>query len=124
MTTISAPCPPIWIAASSVAKPIPPSNSSTTFRRPAEPFSGDRKSGDGGYPLLAESILPLYYDLNSPTGQENLNLTELGKLASIARFRLRPGDDVSCLNLYQPRNPRILAPTPDFIRAGRFAFQS
>ena len=25
-------------------------------------------------------------------------------------FRLRPGDDASCLNLYQPRNPRILAP--------------
>jgi putative ABC transport system permease protein len=94
------------------------------FRRPAEAFSGDRKSGDGGYPLLAESILPLYYDLNSEAGQQNLNITELGKQASITRFRLRPGDDVSCLNLYQPRNPRILAPTPDFLRAKRFSFQS
>jgi ABC-type antimicrobial peptide transport system permease subunit len=53
-----------------------------------------------------------------------LNITELGKQASITRFRLRPGDDVSCLNLYQPRNPRILAPTPDFLRANRFSFQS
>src|SRR5207249_6291800 len=67
---------------------------------------------------------PLYYDVNTPAGQESLNLTALGKQATIARFRLRPGDDVSCLNLYQPRNPRILAPAPDFIRAGRFAFAS
>ena len=94
------------------------------FRQPAEAFSGDRKSGNGGYPLLAESILPLYYDLNSAAGRQNLNLTALGKQAVIARFRLRPGDDVSCLNLYQPRNPRILAPVPDFLRAGRFAFAS
>ena len=92
------------------------------FRRPAEGFSGDRKAGDGGYPLLAESVLPIYYDLNSPAGRDNLNLTALGASASIARFRLRPGDDVSCLNLYQPRNPRILAPTPDFLRANRFTF--
>ena len=94
------------------------------FRRPAEPFSGDRKSGDGGYPLLAESILPVYYDLNSAAGRENLNLTGLGKDARVTRFRLRPGDDVSCLNLYQPRNPRILAPTAEFPREGRFAFAS
>src|SRR6185295_11031272 len=49
---------------------------------------------------------------------------QLGAQAVIARFRLRPGDDVSCLNLYQPRNPRVLAPTADFLRAGRFAFSS
>jgi putative ABC transport system permease protein len=42
----------------------------------------------------------------------------------LARFRLRPGDDASCLNLYQPRNPRILAPTEDFISESRFSFQS
>ncbi len=94
------------------------------FRQPAQSFSGDRKAGDGGYPLLAESILPVYYDLNSPSGQDSLNLTALGKLAQITRFRMRPGDDVSCLNLYQPRNPRILAPTPDFLRSGRFSFAS
>src|SRR5262249_54030210 len=26
------------------------------FRQPAQPFSGDKRSGTGGYPLLAESI--------------------------------------------------------------------
>jgi hypothetical protein len=36
---------------------------------------------------------------------------------------LRPGDDASCLNLYEPRNPRIVAPAGDFLARGRFAFQ-
>ena len=38
-------------------------------------------------------------------------------------FRLRPGDDASCLNLYQPRNPRILAPPAAFLRSAHFTFQ-
>jgi hypothetical protein len=38
-------------------------------------------------------------------------------------FRLLPGDDTSCLNLYEPKNPRILAPRDEFLNAGRFAFQ-
>jgi ABC-type antimicrobial peptide transport system permease subunit len=38
-------------------------------------------------------------------------------------FRLRPGDDASCLNLYQPRNPRIMAPPANFLRSARFIFQ-
>jgi predicted lysophospholipase L1 biosynthesis ABC-type transport system permease subunit len=41
-----------------------------------------------------------------------------------ARFRVRPGDDACCLNLYQPGNPKIIAPTPDFISENRFAFQN
>jgi ABC-type antimicrobial peptide transport system permease subunit len=32
----------------------------------------------------------------------------------IVPFRLRPGDDASCLNLYQPRNPRVLAVPASF----------
>jgi len=43
---------------------------------------------------------------------------------TFARFRLQPGDDASCLNLYQPRNPKVLAATDDFITSNRFAFQS
>ena len=33
------------------------------------------------------------------------------------------GDDASCLNLYEPTNPRILAPKASFIAKGRFAFR-
>ncbi|HSW50392.1 MAG TPA: ABC transporter permease, partial [Bryobacteraceae bacterium] len=41
----------------------------------------------------------------------------------IFSFRLRAGDDASCLNLYRPRDPRILAPPPAFLRRAGFAFQ-
>jgi hypothetical protein len=38
------------------------------------------------------------------------------------RFRLRPGEDASCLNLYRPTSPTIVAPEPGFIESGRFSF--
>lgn len=31
-------------------------------------------------------------------------------------LRLRPGDDASCNNLYQPSQPRVLGVTPDFVQ--------
>jgi ABC-type antimicrobial peptide transport system permease subunit len=40
------------------------------------------------------------------------------------RFRVRPGDDASCLNLYRPTNPTIIAPEAGFIESGRFTFSS
>jgi ABC-type antimicrobial peptide transport system permease subunit len=95
------------------------------FRRDGRAATLDKKSGTGGYPLVAESLLPIIRDPNSEEGREELNLTdESMQGVKFARFRLRPGDDTSCLNLYQPRNPRILAPTDDFIKAARFAFQN
>ncbi len=86
----------------------------------------DRHSGGGGYPLLAETLLPVVRDLNDPAGRDAMNLPAGGPFQDVRfdRFRLRPGDDTSCLNLYQPKNPRILATTQDFINAGRFAFHS
>jgi putative ABC transport system permease protein len=89
--------------------------------------SRDRKSGSGGFPLLAESQLPIYHDPNTPEGREALNLVDQKgfdpETVAFSRFRVRPGDDASCLNLYQPRDPRILAPSDDFVRSGRFSFQ-
>ncbi len=86
----------------------------------------DRKSGTGGYPLLAESLLPLVHDPNTPEGREAMNLSAAANssLAEVrfTRFRVRPGDDASCLNLYQPRNPRIVAATDEFIESNRFTF--
>ena len=87
----------------------------------------DRKSGTGGYPLLAESLLPIAHDPNTSEGRESLNLnTDEATLKNLSfvNFRVRPGDDTSCLNLYQPRNPKIVAPPDSFIRDNRFAFQN
>ncbi len=98
------------------------------FRRREGAPTLDRKSGSGGFPLLAESLLPLVHDPNTREGREALNLAAGDSVSSLSsvtftRFRVRPGDDASCLNLYQPRNPRIIAPTDDFIQSSRFEFQ-
>lgn len=99
-----------------------------SFRRDQSSVSMDRKSGTGGFPLQGESVLPLISNPNTEEGRESLNLILPAKDQDIeftlSRFRLRPGEDTSCLNLYSPQNPRILAPTPDFIESNRFAFQS
>jgi len=96
------------------------------FKRGDEDALLDRRSGSGGYPLLLESLLPIVHDLNGPAGRDAINLPAGGALDGVRfdRFRVRVGDDTSCLNLYQPRNPRILGATAEFIGAGRFAFQS
>jgi ABC-type antimicrobial peptide transport system permease subunit len=90
------------------------------FRRPPVAAS-DPHSGTGGFPLAAESQLPIFWDLNTPTGRENLNLASL-KDTKFYAFRLRPGEDASCLNLYEPRTPRIFGASPDFLNLNRFAF--
>jgi ABC-type lipoprotein release transport system permease subunit len=93
------------------------------FRRDAGVAATDPHSGVGGYSLLVESLLPIVYDPNSAEGRRTLGLGEFGSV-TVEPFRVRPGDDASCLNLYEPRNPRILAPTDAFLAAGRFAFSS
>ncbi|MCA1629499.1 MAG: ABC transporter permease, partial [Acidobacteria bacterium] len=102
------------------------------FRQRGVEDSADKNSGGGGYPLAAESLLPVAHDPNTEGGGEALNLkvTNLTGGADalggihFARFRVRAGDDASCLNLYQPREPRVLGATPDFLREDRFAFAS
>lgn len=81
----------------------------------------DLSRGAGGFPLMAESVLPLIHDPNTAAGRQALNIPAIEGL-DIVPFRLRPGDDVSCLNLYQPTNPRILAVPAAFLRNARFPF--
>jgi hypothetical protein len=92
------------------------------FRRGEVTATGDPTSGVGGYSLLVESLLPIVHDPNTSDGREALNLFDL-EAATFEPFRLLPGDDASCLNLYEPRNPRILAPRDSFLTEGRFTFQ-
>jgi len=90
------------------------------FRKGAVSDTGPA-SGIGGYGVIVESLLPLVHDLNGPEGREAVGLASFDGI-TIEEFRFRPGDDASCLNLYTPRNPRIIAPTNDFVTQGRFAF--
>ena len=94
-----------------------------TFRKEGVVIEADPHSGVGGYSLLVESLLPLAHDPNSPEGRDLLRLADFPS-ATIEPFRVRPGDDASCLNLYEPTNPRIMAPSDRFLAEGRFAFRS
>ena len=95
------------------------------FRHDGATDVAARDGAAGGYRLFAWSLAPLIHDLGSVAGREALGV-EPGDLdgAGIARFRVRRGDDASCLNLYAPRDPTVLAATPSFLRERRFSFQS
>jgi ABC-type antimicrobial peptide transport system permease subunit len=118
------------------------------FRRQPDADFLAQDSGSGGFALLGESEAPVYPDLHDKSGHEVL-LRELDRQladqtrlsaeqrkqrlndarALLARieiepFRLRAGDDASCLSLYQPRGPRVrLLGTPaSLIKRGGFRF--
>jgi putative ABC transport system permease protein len=94
-----------------------------SFRKGAGQIGGDRGSGTGGYTLIAESELPLLHNPNEASGREALIVSapEFERVR-FTRLRVRPGDDASCLNLYRPTNPTIVAPESSFIDEGRFSF--
>jgi hypothetical protein len=90
------------------------------FRRDGDAASAP---GTGGYALIVESAVPIARDPNSADGRELLGLASMPDV-SVMPLRLLPGDDASCLNLYEPRQPRILGVPREFIDQGRFVFQS
>ena len=98
------------------------------FRREGAGDVLDRSSGTGGYTLLADTLLPLVHDPSTAEGRDELFIGDLfadGEAlagVTLARFRLRPGEDASCLNLYQAKDPRVLAPSAAFVAEGRFGF--
>jgi hypothetical protein len=93
------------------------------FRRGETSETGPH-SGVGGYGVVLETLLPVVDQVNNKSGRDSLGLFDLDPAVVLEPFRLLPGDDASCLNLYEPRNPRILAPTDAFLTKGRFAFQA
>ncbi len=97
------------------------------FKKDVSASGNDPRSGTGGFTLMAESVAPLMHDPNTPDGRDGLGLERADPIVSktpITRFRLRPGDETSCLTLYRPTNPRIIAPEPRFFLQPRFSFAS
>jgi putative ABC transport system permease protein len=95
------------------------------FRHGGVDVTGDPKSGTGGFALMAQSEIPLLQNPNDPAGREALvvQAPEFSRVR-FTRFRVRSGDDASCLNLYRPTNPTIIAPESAFLDSGRFSFAS
>ena len=97
------------------------------FRKDVTAAADDRASGVGGYSLMAEAVAPLMHDPNTRQGRDGLGLDPSDPVIAgthITRFRLRPGDETSCLTLYRPTNPRIIAPESAFFDEPRFSFAS
>ncbi len=91
------------------------------FRLDANADAAKRSSGTGGFALLGESTLPVTYDLNGRAGRDfyGLNFPEM-KNVSVVAFRVRDGDEASCLNLNRAQKPRLLGVDPEGLRkAGR-----
>ncbi|MBK7998696.1 MAG: ABC transporter permease [Verrucomicrobia bacterium] len=81
-----------------------------------------RSSGTGGFALFGEATLPVVRDLNSTAGREFYGLDEKAMQGvSVVPFRVRDGDDASCLNLNRAQTPRLLGVKPELL-AQRKAF--
>ena len=93
-------------------------------QQPEQPRS---PSGTGGFALMGQSLLPIFQNWNTVGGRDALGFSEQDSQSwgqsTVVRFRVRPGEDTSCLNLFQPRRPRILAPERGHPAEGRFAFK-
>lgn len=78
------------------------------------------EEGVGGYDLLATADQPLHYDLNTEDGrfEYGFGAAEDKQLQGwrFDALRVYQGEDASCLNLYQTRQPRVLG-VPQGLRA-------
>ncbi|MDO8632388.1 MAG: FtsX-like permease family protein [Phycisphaerales bacterium] len=96
------------------------------FRLDADTGGGDKDSGTGGFSLFAESVVPLPYDIATREGREALGIADRvidsTRGVRFVPFRLKPGDESSCLNLYRPTQPRIVGAPDEMIERGGFRF--
>ncbi|HEY2841874.1 MAG TPA: FtsX-like permease family protein [Pirellulales bacterium] len=96
-------------------------------RNPASDLP-DKSSGNGGFTLVAESTIPVLYDLDTPEGRGKLDLddqastTTLSAMTQAVAFRVNPGENASCLNIYQTTQPKILGVPSGMIERGGFKF--
>ena len=64
----------------------------------------------GGFALRATTSVPLHFDLNTPSGRAKLGFSVQQEKAFDAvtaiSLPIGAGDDISCLNLSQPQQPR------------------
>ena len=80
------------------------------FRLGAEADPAARSSGTGGFALIGESTLPIYEDLNTQAAWDAFALDDkIMKPVRVVPFRVRDGDDASCLNLNKAQRPMLCA---------------
>jgi hypothetical protein len=100
----------------------------------------DPKTGNGGFTLVAESSQPIYEDLNDADKRYKRNLVfdenvgdakerktakrnnELLRQMQVFSFPVKPGENASCLNIYQTHLPTVLGVPQRMIDRGGFKF--
>jgi len=87
----------------------------------------DPAGGAGGFALRATTSLPLRFDLNSPSGRAKLGFSSAQEKSFVnvttIALPMSAGDDVSCLNLSQPMQARLLGVTPQLIQRNAFTVE-
>lgn len=85
-----------------------------------------RDTGAGGFAYIGESSLPILLNPGDEAGRLDLGFSDADETllakASIVSLRSQAGDDASCLNLYQPQQPRVLGVSPQLVERGGFAW--
>lgn len=119
-----------------------------SFRKQPDAAFAEKAGGSGGFPLLAETDIPVFHRLDGDRGRVDL-LNELDRVyqdIEVARpdgpdrktlaanaetdlksmivlpFRLKGGDDASCLNLQAAGRPRVIGAPDELQTDRRFAF--
>ena len=83
------------------------------FRMSSDTDPTQHDTGTGGFALIGESSLPLYEDLNTKAGRDAFGLEEEDMAGvTVVPFRVRQGDDASCLNLNRAQRPVLTAVNP------------
>jgi len=76
-----------------------------------------RSAGTGGFAFIGDTTLPVVQDLNTKEGREFFGLDDK-KLAgvSLVPFRVKDGEDASCLNLNRAQRPRLIGVNPQLLQ--------
>jgi len=86
--------------------------------------TSDRASGAGGFELVAISALPLPSGMDTPAGRRSLGFSPQEEQAlegsTIIGLPMADGDDVSCLNVSRPAQPRLLGVPDQLVERGGF----
>ncbi len=83
----------------------------------------ERTGGSGGFAFYADGSVPVFEDLDQSDVRRRLGL-DTPDLRKVRFFpcRVQAGDDASCLNLYKPLKPRVMAFSKVLIGRGGFQF--
>lgn len=76
-----------------------------------------RSAGTGGFAFIGDTTLPVVQDLNTSEGREFFGLDDK-KLAGVSfvPFRVKDGEDASCLNLNRAQRPRLIGVNPQLLQ--------